>query len=91
MIHQNLDNKTTTFVSICDCHSEVIVLEYDHEWEMADIAIYEHGISYKNKMSLFQKFRYIYQVLVNNKPYADQTMLSKTQLMELKDFLNSIT
>lgn len=89
MIHQNLRSNSIYF-SICDCKSEVLVIDYDYEIKIADIAIYENGLSCRNKMSWLEKFRYIYQILINNKPYADQMILNKNQLKDLKDFLVSI-
>jgi hypothetical protein len=80
------DNKTIFF--LCDCRSEVLVIEYDNEIGVADLAIYENQQSYKNKLSLWQSIRYCYQVLLYKKPYADQILLNKSQIKELIDFLD---
>ena len=85
----NLKTNKTLFI-LCDCKSEILVIEYDHEWKMADCAIYESLVSYKNKMSFWHKLRYCYQVLVHNKQYADQIMLTNTQLIDMKNFLNEL-
>lgn len=79
--------KNNTKFILCDCRSEILVIDYDEEIGMADLAIYEHNISYRHKMSFWQKMRYIYRVLVNNKPYADQIMINKSQIKEIADFL----
>lgn len=83
----NFQKNNTQFI-LCDCRSEILVINYDTEIGMADLAIYEHRVSYSNKMSFWQKLRYIYQVLVNNKPYSDQIVLNKSQIKEVRDFLD---
>jgi tRNA(Ile2) C34 agmatinyltransferase TiaS len=73
---------------ICGCKSEILVLEYDYEIGLMDLAIYEHGISFRNKMNWFQKLRYIWQVIRYNKPFNDQIVLDKTQIQKLKQYLD---
>lgn len=85
----NLKENKTIFIP-CLCKSEILVIEYDHEWEIADLAIYEHYIRHHNKLSLWQRLRYCYQVLFNKKPYADQITLNKEQLKDLQQFLIEI-
>lgn len=85
----NLKTNKTLFIQ-CSCQSEVLVIEYDHEINMADFAIFENKTSYKYKLSFWQRIRYCYQVLVNKKPYADQIMLDNKQLIDLKKFLSSL-
>jgi hypothetical protein len=86
----NLKENKTLFIP-CSCKSEILVIEYDHEIEMADFAIYESHASYNNKMSLWQRLRYIFQVLINKKPYTDQMMLDKKQLKDLQKFLSGLS
>lgn len=85
----NLKENKTLFIP-CDCDNEILVIEYDHEWGIADVAIYESYISYGNKMSLWQRIRYCWRVFIHKKPYADQLTLNDKQLKELKDFLSSL-
>jgi hypothetical protein len=85
----NLKENKTLFIP-CACKSEILVIEYDHDIDMADLAIFENYTSYSNKMSLWQRIRYCYQVLFHKKPYADQMMLNKNQLKELKQFLSTL-
>lgn len=85
----NLITNKTLFIP-CGCRSEILMIEYDHEWKMADFAIYNHPIAYKSKMSLWQRLRYCFQVLIHKKPYADQVVLDQKQLKELKNFLISL-
>lgn len=78
-------------ILLCDCRSETLVIEYDEEIKMADLAIFENYTNYGNKMSLWQRLRYCYQVLVHKKPYADQIVLNHNQLYQLKQFVESIS
>lgn len=85
----NLKTNKTLFIP-CGCKSEILVIEYDHEIDTADLAIYEHYISYKNKLSLWQIIRYCCQVIFCKKPYADQIVLDRNQLKDLKRFIDSL-
>ena len=80
--------KNKTEFILCDCKSEVLVIEYDNEYDFAELSIYENFSSYAYKMSFWQKLRYIYQVFVNGRPYSDQIILNKTQLKNLSSFIN---
>ncbi len=81
------EKNKTSFI-LCDCRSEVLVLDHDFEYELTELSIYENMSSYGHKMSFWQKLRYIYQVLVHNKPYSDQIILNKEQLKDLRSFIN---
>ena len=82
------DLKNNIHFELCGCKNEVLVLEYDQEIGLMDLAIYEHGVSIRNKMSWRQKLRYIWQVIKYNRPYNDQIVLEKNQIQNLKEFLN---
>jgi len=86
----NLKENKTLFIP-CSCKSEILVIEYDHEINMADFAMFENYTSYSNKMSLWQRLRYCYRVLFEKKPYVDQMMLDKNQLKDLQKFLNGLS
>lgn len=81
------EKNKTTFI-LCDCRSEVLVLDHDSEYGLTELSIYENMSSYSHKMSFWQKIRYIYQVLVHNRPYSDQILLNKDQLKDLGSFIN---
>ncbi len=87
--YERIFRKKTLFIP-CSCKSEILVIEYDHEIELADLAIFEHYTNYSNKMSLWQRLRYCFQVLAYKKPYADQMVLDKKQLKDLQKFLNGL-
>jgi hypothetical protein len=82
-------DKNKTLFLICDCGGEILHIEYDHEIKMADFAIFYNGIE-SYRMSLWQRLRYVYQILFHNKPYADQMILNQRQLIELQHFLESL-
>jgi hypothetical protein len=83
------EKNRTTFI-LCDCRSEVLVLEYDSEYDLIELSIYENLSSYSHKMSFWQKLRYIYQVLIKSRPYSDQIILNKDQIKHIANFLTSI-
>jgi hypothetical protein len=82
-------NQRTIFIR-CGCQSEMLVLDYDGEVDMIDLSMYEIDVSYKYRMSLWQKIRYIYQVIRYGQPYTDQIVLNRDQINELKSFLETI-
>jgi hypothetical protein len=93
MIYETRYNRDTgvhTLFAVCNCRSEVLVVEYDHEIKMADLAIYENGNSFRAKMSLWQRLRYCWKVLWYKKPYGDEIILDAKQLLELKNFISSL-
>jgi alpha-D-ribose 1-methylphosphonate 5-phosphate C-P lyase len=83
------EKNKTTFI-LCDCRSEILVLDHDSEYGLTELSIYENISSYGHKMSFWQKLRYIYQVLVHNRPYSDQIIINREQLADLHIFLGSI-
>ena len=50
----------------------------------------ETDAAFRAKMSLWQRLRYCWQVLLYKKPYADEIMLNNKQLLALKTFLGSL-
>lgn len=76
--------------TVCDCGSELLYIEYDPEIKTAELAIFEVSSSFRNKMTFKQKIRYIWQVLIHNKPFGDQIILSNKSIQELKHFLNKV-
>lgn len=85
----NLKENKTLFIP-CSCKSEILMIEYDHKHSIAELSIYENYIGYNNKLSLWQRIRYCYQVIFCKKPYADQITLDRNQLKDLKRFIDSL-
>ena len=84
---QKINNYRTLFIR-CDCNSEVLVIDYDGDFKIIELSIFSSLIS--SKMSIWQKIRYIYQIIKHGKPYTDQIILHQAQIDELKAFLNTI-
>lgn len=85
----NLKENKSIFIP-CDCHNEFLVIEYDHKLKLADLCIYQNTVSYKKRMSLWQRLVYCWLVLVHKKPYADQIQLGNHQLKDIKHFINGL-
>lgn len=85
----DLKENKTLFVQ-CGCRSEILTIEYDYTIGIAELAIYEHYMSWRHKMSLWQRLRYCWRVLWYKKPYADQMVIEKEQLLELKRFVDEL-
>ena len=85
----NLQTNKTLFIP-CGCRNEILMIEYDHEFKIADVCIYENPSLYKYKMPLVQRLRYAWQILFYKKPYADQIVLDIEQIKELRSFLDII-
>lgn len=80
--------KNKTIFLMCNCKSEILFIEHDFEHGLTELSLYENMSSYGHKMSFWQKIRYIYRVLVHNRPYSDQILLNKDQLKDLGSFIN---
>lgn len=85
----NFEENKTIFIP-CDCRSEILMIKYDHELKIADLAIYESFYSNQYKMSLWHRLVYCWRILVQKKLYVDQINLNHKHLKELKTFLSSL-
>lgn len=85
----DLKENKTLFMP-CDSKSEILVIEYDHKTLIANLAIYENRINYCHKLSLWQRIKYCYEVLIHKKPHADQINLDSRQLKDLRKFLSEL-
>lgn len=80
-------NQNNTVFTLCDCKSEVLVIDYDKDVELADFAIYKSSY---NGMSFWQKMGHIWHILTKGCPYSDQIVLNTKQLKEIKQFIEQI-
>lgn len=87
--YDHQDKIKTCFVS-CDCKTEVLCIEYDHDTNMAEVALYEHKSYLTGKMSWLNKLRYCWKILCTGRPYCDQLVLTNKSLRELRVFLLSL-
>lgn len=84
----NCEIKDNKIFCLCSCSSEVLVIQYDNQMELAELSIFKY---YSNPpMSLYNKIRYIWRVLWHGDPYKDQIMLGQDQLKCITKFLQSI-
>lgn len=82
------DKDTKTLFCLCDCKTEVLVIEYDHQLKIADLAIYK---LYSNKnFGFFDRIRYMLRILFTGKPYGDQMVLTQKHLKDIKNFCGSV-
>ena len=82
--------KNKTEFVLCDCGNEILVIEYDEEFQLADIAIFQTKTSFEASKSWYQKLRYCYNVLMGNDTFKDQMVLTKDQLVQIKNFIESV-
>lgn len=87
-IKNQKETKNNQLFLMCDCYSEVLFIEHDEETQSANLCIY--SLNYRHKLSFWQKMRYIYQVLIHNRPYSDQIILHKQQTKDMISFLTSM-
>lgn len=85
----NLKENKTVFVP-CDCKNEILVLEFDHRCNIAELCIYESLATHSNRLSLWQRFRLIINILIKGHIYTDQVILQKKQLLQIRSFLMSL-
>lgn len=74
----------------CDCGSEGLVVDYvTQKDETLDIYFWDIGNKNSNrKLSLKDKFRHIWRILVTGVPYADMVMLPKDEVLKMaKDII----
>jgi len=90
LISYNKHESLKTLYLPCGCSTEILALEYDKTYQIADFAIYTHGVFSCGKMSIWQKLRYCWRVLWLGKPFGDAMVLENDQLIVLRDFLNEL-
>ena len=74
----------------CSCGTEGIMISNDYmdnKEPVIDLAFFKYGYN-PDKMSLYQKLRYCWQVLSKGRPFGDEIILNKEQTKELIIGLN---
>lgn len=71
-----------TFIK-CSCSSESLCLEKDEEEDLLYISIWERGYGRDGRLSLKQKLRHCWYVLINGRPYGDEIVLDRAARSEL--------
>lgn len=74
----------------CECCSEILYLNFDHELQMMDISIFSSQNSYDHNRSIWFKIRTIWNILRYGRVYSDNMIISKVQLLDIKKFIDNI-
>lgn len=69
----------------CDCHTHQIVLEYDTDNQVVDMAFWRYG--WIHRFGLQARLNYIWRVLLGHSPYLDMVELDKRGAKRLADAL----
>ena len=73
----------------CSCHTEGVMIGYFDEGKFSDEIYLAFFRNYWcNTLSLRQRFRYIWNVLVKGEPFLDQVVLNRKTLDDLRAALD---
>jgi hypothetical protein len=74
-----MEQPLNLYVLTCDCHSELITVEHDTEYDQVYLAIWDHypAISWKHRI------RWVWHLITTGRPYADSVVLSKESVERL--------
>jgi hypothetical protein len=81
--------KITSEYIMCECHSEILYIEYDESLKQADLCIY-HSYDYGSKLSWKNRIRYCWKIISTGKPYSDHMIMYRRGLRKLKNILVKI-
>jgi hypothetical protein len=70
----------------CSCCSHELHFEKDHEDDMWYISFWQRG--YINDNSLKYRLKCIWNILKTGRPYGDEVVLDKEDLIELKQYVD---
>lgn len=71
----------------CSCHTHELHFERDYEDEMWYVSFWQRGYVFERDWRYM--FRTIWQILKTGRPYGDEVVLEKKDLVELQDYINS--
>jgi hypothetical protein len=77
-------------IFFCECGEEALVVEYDKELQIAELALFYRNIYSYKRMTLKQKIRYVFRVLWYGQPFLDQIVLNKKQIRKFQKILTHI-
>ena len=69
----------------CSCHTHELHFEKDDELSVWFVSFWQRG--YTNESSWSYRFRCIWHILKTGRPYGDEVILEKKDLIELKEYL----
>lgn len=85
-----MKQQNETFTLMCDCNTEAMLVEAEHENGVVDFsfAYLERTDKYNGvRMGLWQRIRFCWRVLTVGRPYADMVTLNEDKAMNLTRFL----
>lgn len=71
----------------CSCHSHELHAEKDHEDDMWYISFWQRG--YQIDISWKYRLKCIWYILKHGRPYGDEVILERKDLIELKEYVDS--
>jgi hypothetical protein len=69
----------------CDCHSEMLQVEWDDEYDLVYMSYYSYG--HNRKFPWLYRLKYIWEILTKGHPYSDCIVLSHNERHKLLDIL----
>lgn len=70
----------------CSCHSHELHIEKDHEDDMWYVSFWQRG--YITETSWKYKLKCIWYILKHGRPYGDEVVLEKKDLIKLKEYMD---
>ena len=70
----------------CSCHCHQLHLEKDEEVGMWYVSVWQRG--YSIETSWRYRFRCIWHILKTGRPYGDEVVLEKQDMVELKEYID---
>ena len=71
----------------CSCHSHELHVEKDVEDDMWYVSFWQRG--YTTDTSWKYRLKCIWYILKNGRPYGDEVILEKKDLIELKEYVDN--
>jgi hypothetical protein len=71
----------------CSCHSHELHVEKDVEDDMWYVSFWQRG--YTTDTSWKYRLKCIWYILKNGRPYGDEVILEKKDLIELKQYVDN--
>jgi len=68
----------------CDCHMEILGVEYDKDIDMFFLGIYRMS----EGSNLIQRLRHIWRIIKTGKPYGDDIVLNRETATRLSEYLS---
>jgi hypothetical protein len=70
----------------CSCHTHELHFEKDFEDEMWYVSFWQRG--YVSETSWRYRIKCIWHILKTGRPYGDEVVLEKKDLIELKEYID---